>query len=141
MSKNFEKEIPEIVSKEVFSEFFKYVSRDWKDAYVKWELFLLAILGYGLDLSSCVITNKKENLKFVSPKTGKAVNFEAAGKWKNKLLRLPSFLITNSNPNIEDIKLGLKLSENFLHKFAESVNRSLPFARSIFIENISEYKN
>ena len=38
MSKNFEKEIPETVSKEVFSEFFKYVSRDWRDAYVKWEL-------------------------------------------------------------------------------------------------------
>ncbi len=111
----------------------------WVSAYVEWEVFLLAKLGFGLDLSQCVLTRKKENLKYVSPKTGKAVSENAAGKWKNRLLYLPQFLIDETIPNLDEINDGLKITENFLIKFALSVNKKLPFSRNDFIKKLSLY--
>src|SRR5271155_1387416 len=61
---------------------------------VRWELGLLRELGYGLDLSECALTGSHENLAFVSPRTGRAVCAEAAGLWKERLLKLPAFLTT-----------------------------------------------
>jgi len=40
---------------------------------VRWEVGVLADLGYGLDLTRCALTGADENLAWVSPKTGWAV--------------------------------------------------------------------
>src|ERR1700689_4704930 len=40
--------------------------------YVRWELDLLAELGYGLDLSHCASTGATDNLAYVSPRSGPA---------------------------------------------------------------------
>lgn len=36
----------------------------------RFELALLSALGYGLDLRACVLTGEKEDLAYVSPKSG-----------------------------------------------------------------------
>jgi len=87
-------------------------------AYVKLELAMLAELGYGVDLSSCVVTESTSDLAFVSPKSARAVSSLAAKSYENKLLKLPGFLLDEAN-EIKDVHLidGLKLSGFFLHKF------------------------
>jgi DNA repair protein RecO (recombination protein O) len=90
---------------------------DFLQNYIKFEIKLLEILGYGIDLSSCAATGVVENLHFVSPKSGRAVCIKAGEKYRNKLLILPQFLISNSRRVTKDDLLnGLKLSEYFLDK-------------------------
>ena len=62
-------------------------------ALVRWELALLAGLGYGLDLSCCALSGAAEGLAWVSPRTGRAVADAAAGEWRPRLLALPAFLL------------------------------------------------
>ena len=62
------------------------LSKDWAVKYIFWELFLLSELGYGLDLEKCVVSGKKENLKYISPKSGKAVSKTEGEKYKNKCI-------------------------------------------------------
>ena len=64
----------------------------WIKGYVKWEIGLLSSIGFSLDLKQCAVTGQKYNLYYVSPKTGKAVSKEGAGKFAPKLLRLPMLL-------------------------------------------------
>jgi DNA repair protein RecO (recombination protein O) len=58
----------------------------------RFELALLAELGFGLDLDSCAASGATEDLIYVSPKSGRAVSGEAGRPWADKLLRLPAFL-------------------------------------------------
>ena len=48
--------------------------RGWASAYVRWELDLLAELGFGLDLSRCAATGSRVDLIYVSPRSGQAVS-------------------------------------------------------------------
>ncbi len=92
--------------------------KDFISEYIKIELEILKALGYGVDLSSCAVTNSTDNLVFVSPKSARAVSLEVGKQYENRLLKLPQFLIAQ-NDNIEDLHLrdGLKLSGYFLEKF------------------------
>ena len=86
--------------------------------YIKLELKILKTLGYGIDLSSCVVTDSTVNLAFVSPKSARAVCLEAGMPYQNKLLKLPSFLTDEkSAANENDLRDGLRLSGYFLEKF------------------------
>jgi DNA repair protein RecO (recombination protein O) len=64
----------------------------------RFELDLLAELGFGLDLSSCAATGASDDLIYVSPKSGRAVSRSAGEPWRDKLLRLPSFLHAEAAP-------------------------------------------
>tara|TARA_Y100000591_G_C21477779_1_gene518940 strand:- start:406 stop:651 length:246 start_codon:yes stop_codon:yes gene_type:complete len=75
----------------------------------------------------------------VSPNSGCAVSASVDEKWKSKLLVLPPFIINNQKPSIKDIILGLKLTQNFLEKFAISIGKKIPFTRDHFIDNIFIY--
>ncbi len=87
-------------------------------SYIKLELKILKTLGYGVDLSSCVVTGAKIDLAFVSTKSARAVSLVAGSPYKNKLLRLPGFLLEEDRQiNSEDLSDGLKLSGYFLEKF------------------------
>jgi DNA repair protein RecO (recombination protein O) len=59
---------------------------------VKFELAMLAELGFGLDLSNCAATGETTDLVYVSPKSGSAVSRTAGDPWRDRLLRLPAFL-------------------------------------------------
>jgi DNA repair protein RecO (recombination protein O) len=59
---------------------------------VKFELAMLAELGFGLDLETCAATGQTSELIYVSPKSGGAVSRVAGDPWRERLLRLPAFL-------------------------------------------------
>ena len=104
--------------------------KDWAVKYIFWELFLLSELGYGLDLEKCVVSGKKENLIYVSPKSGKAVSKKEGEKYKNKLLNLPKFLIDkNVKPSNDSLKQAISLTGFFIDKFLKKNNKKLPFYR------------
>lgn len=104
---------------------------DWPESYVRWEVRLLADLGFGLDLARCAATGTEADLAFVSPKTGRAVSAGAAGPWRDRLLPLPAFLAGESEATGADtVAQGLTLTAHFLeqHVFAPH-GRELPAAR------------
>ena len=59
---------------------------------IKFELAMLAELGFGLDLDTCAATGETTDLVYVSPKSGGAVSRRAGDPWRDRLLRLPAFL-------------------------------------------------
>jgi DNA repair protein RecO (recombination protein O) len=67
-------------------------AKGWAAALVRYELLMLNELGFGLDLGSCAATGSTESLAFVSPRSGRAVSTGGAGEYRDRLLRLPSFL-------------------------------------------------
>lgn len=113
----------------------------WARGYVEWELALLAELGFGLDLARCAATGRTEALAFVSPKSGQAVSAEAGAPYREKLLRLPPFLLPHaaeSRPDARDLLDGLALTRYFLERrvFAPH-GRKLPAARGRFVDALA----
>jgi DNA repair protein RecO (recombination protein O) len=105
---------------------------DWPARYVRWELALLAELGYGLDLSRCALTGVTHGLAWVSPRTGRAVTAEAGAPWRDRLLPLPAFLFAPDAPaGPLSVAEGLALTAHFLDSciYAERGAR-LPAARA-----------
>jgi DNA repair protein RecO (recombination protein O) len=89
---------------------------DWGRLYLRWELKLLADLGFGLDLSRCAVTGATDGLVFVSPKTGRAVSRAGAGQYAERLLPLPAFLLAEGAPaDATALAQGLRLTGHFLH--------------------------
>jgi len=104
----------------------------WPALYVRWELGLLQDLGFGLDLSRCAATGTRDDLAFVSPRTGRAVSAGAAAPWEGRLFPLPAFLLGRQAGAVTraDVLAGLNLSEYFLERRIFSPhNRPLPPAR------------
>ncbi len=88
----------------------------WPALLVRWELGLLDELGFGLDLSRCAATGSRDNLAYVSPKSGKAVSAEAGEPFRDRLFRLPSFLRAGGSATPADVIEGLKLAGFFLER-------------------------
>jgi DNA repair protein RecO (recombination protein O) len=87
--------------------------------FVRFEVAVLAELGFGLDLATCAATGVERDLVYVSPKSGRAVSAEAGEPYKAKLLALPAFLRGEAiaeAPSREEIKAGFALTEYFLHE-------------------------
>jgi DNA repair protein RecO (recombination protein O) len=129
----------------LFSEidqFLTFLNNDQQDIirviakYIKLELSILKILGYGLDFSSCVVTNSKVNLAFISPNSARAVSLEAGLPYANKLLKLPQFLLENDNDcHEQNLIEGLNLSEFFLKKF---LFNNYPSSKLFYRNNIKK---
>ena len=90
----------------------------WPSLLARWELTLLEELGYGLDLERCAATGVKDELIYVSPKSGRAVSRTSGEPYKDKLLRLPEFLKGGGQgeTSYEDVVLALELLGYFYHK-------------------------
>ncbi|MHA6721395.1 DNA repair protein RecO [Sphingomonas sp. RS2018] len=89
-------------------------ARGWAVALVRYELLLLAELGFGLDLTTCVVTGAGDELAFVSPKSGGAVSRAAAVGYEARLLRLPPFLIAGGEAEWGAIVDGLAVTGHFI---------------------------
>ena len=104
--------------------------------FVRFELALLAELGFGLDLAECAATGTREDLVFVSPKSSRAVSRAAGEPYKDRLFALPAFLQGEftDEPAGEELKAGFVLTEFFLrtHLF-EPRGLSLPEERARFV--------
>lgn len=106
----------------------------WPLDYLRWEMQLLDELGYGLDLGRCAVTGTREDLAFVSPRTGRAVSRAGAGDWAPRLLPLPACLLGQGPASWAEISDGLRLTGHFLDRFAaEHGSRALPAARARLI--------
>ena len=105
--------------------------RSGPPALVRWEMRLLTELGYGLDLSSCAVGGGSEGLAFVSPRTGRAVSEDGAGVWRDRLLRLPRFMLDDDEAgDAADWRDGLRVTGHFLERDAFGQrHRPLPQAR------------
>ena len=106
----------------------------WPVDYLLWEMALLEELGFGLDLTRCAVTGTRDDLAFVSPRTGRAVSRAGAGDWAPKLLPLPLCLMGQGPATWEEIVQGLRLTGHFLGLFAAELgHRPLPEARNRLI--------
>jgi DNA repair protein RecO (recombination protein O) len=112
----------------------------WPAVYVRFEAGLLQDLGFGLDLSRCAATGSVDDLVYVSPRTGRAVSRQAGEPYKDKLLKLPPFLLgTQAGLEAGDVDLGLILTGHFLEQFVFApLNRPLPPARVWLVERLRE---
>ncbi len=89
---------------------------------VRFELAMLAELGFGLDLDNCAATGGTTDLIYVSPKSGGAVSRTAGEPWRDKLLRLPPFLRQGEDRSEgqtngwseQDLQDGFQLTGRFL---------------------------
>ena len=92
----------------------------WPALMVRWELALLAELGFGLDLEECAATGSNDALIYVSPKSGRAVSASAGEPYRDRLLPLPGFLLSGRRSGAgvsdSDVMNGLKLSRYFLEQ-------------------------
>jgi DNA repair protein RecO (recombination protein O) len=116
----------------------------WPALMVRWELALLDELGFGLDLSSCAATGARDNLIYVSPKSGRAVSAEAGAPYKERMLAFPSFLAKGRQGGSvrpatnADVAAGLALTGHFLEtRVLIPREATLPQARLRFAELIT----
>ena len=115
-------------------------ARHWDAAYVRWELGLLDVLGYGLDLERCALTGSTQELVWVSPRSGRAVSAAAGEPWKEKLLDLPGFLIRAPGRRPADVLAGLRLTGHFLERHVLAGERTgLPPARQRLVDSLSRH--
>lgn len=92
--------------------------RSAAELVVRFELLLLDELGFGLDLDECAATGRRDDLAYVSPKSGRAVSREAGAPWQGKLLALPAFLRRGSGLRAEASSLdeAFRLTGFFFHR-------------------------
>ncbi|MFG1464841.1 DNA repair protein RecO [Xanthobacter sp. DSM 24535] len=101
----------------------------------RFELAMLAELGFGLDLAVCAATGGRNDLVFVSPRTGRAVSESAGAPYAERLLALPTFLIGGPvPPPREDLAAAFALTGHFLaQRIFEPRGERLPEARERFL--------
>ena len=112
----------------------------WCVGYFYWELALLDALGFGLDVSKCVVSGVTENLEYLSPKSGCAVSQPAAGQWADRLLLMPRILM-EKDKKTSDVFDGLQvLSYFWLNKVIPALDvKTIPTARQRFMDLMQRY--
>ena len=105
---------------------------------IRWEVALLAELGFGLDLAQCGVTGETTGLAYVSPKSGRAISVTAAGQWAPRLLPLPGFLAGGNSADAADWRDGLRLTGHFLARDAFGQrHQPLPAARLRLFDRVA----
>jgi DNA repair protein RecO (recombination protein O) len=112
---------------------------------IRFELAMLAELGFGLDLETCAATGATTDLVYVSPKSGSAVSRSAGDPWRERLLRLPAFLrLEEGGANgwsDQDLKDGFQLTGLFLLRHVlEPRGQGHSDARDGFINAVTKYR-
>ena len=101
----------------------------WGTALVRYEVLVLAELGFGLDIERCAVTGSNDDLVAVSPRSGRAVSAAEAEPYAGKLLPLPRFIRDGGPAGWPEIAQGLELTGHFLVRDLLS-NRSAPVAEA-----------
>ena len=99
----------------------------WGAALVRYELLMLAELGFGLDLDRCAVSGANDDLVAVSPRSGRAVSAAEAEPYAGRLLPLPKFVREGGRASWTEIDHGLALSGHFLLRDVLT-DRSAPVA-------------
>ena len=108
----------------------------WPALMARWELGLLAELGFGLTLDRCAATGASDNLVYVSPKSASAVSAEAGEPYKDRMLPLPAFLRdASAETGMAEALDGLKTTGHFIEtRILHLANKELPEARRRVVE-------
>lgn len=112
----------------------------WPALMARWELGLLAELGFGLTLDRCAATGARENLIYVSPKSASAVSAEAGEPYKDRMLPLPAFLRDSSaDATRADALDGLTTTGHFIEtRILHLASQELPEARQRVVALLRE---
>ncbi|MEP7211212.1 MAG: DNA repair protein RecO [Alphaproteobacteria bacterium] len=110
----------------------------WPALFVRWELGLLSVLGFGMDLTNCAISGANDGLTHVSPRSGRAVRGSEAGEFVGRLLPLPGFLLDFKAPATPvDIAAGFRLTGYFLsNRLFADLNKPVPDARFLMMDRL-----
>src|ERR1700761_3626766 len=90
--------LPERDPHEDIYEMLDHMLDDFDDAngaaahLIRFELAMLAELGFGLDLETCAATGSTTDLVYVSPKSGGAVSRTAGAPFHDRVVKLSAFL-------------------------------------------------
>ncbi|KIZ41485.1 MULTISPECIES: DNA repair protein RecO [Rhodopseudomonas] len=111
---------------------------------IRFELAMLAELGFGLDLTCCAATGVTSDLIYVSPKSGGAVSRAAGEPWRDRLLRLPPFLRETPDGHNgwsdQDLRDGFDLTGRFLlRNVLEPRGQGHSDARDGFINAVTKH--
>lgn len=101
----------------------------------RFELALLGALGFGLDLDACALTGARDDLAYVSPKSGRVVSRAAGAPWRDRLLPYPVVLQEESaGAPAEELAAAFRLTGHFLARdvFAPR-GAALPASRALYI--------
>jgi DNA repair protein RecO (recombination protein O) len=90
-------------------------AKGWAGSLARYELLLLAELGFGLDLARCVVTGDAD-VAFVSPRSGGAVSAAAAVGYEERLLPLPAFLAAGGAADWPDTLAALAITGRFVER-------------------------
>ena len=112
---------------------------------IKFELAMLAELGFGLDLETCAATGETIDLIYVSPKSGGAVSRQAGEPFRDRLLRLPPFLRQGEGGvngwSDQDLQDGFQLTGLFLLRHVlEPRGQGHSDARDGFINAVAKHR-
>ncbi|NWG46573.1 MAG: DNA repair protein RecO [Alphaproteobacteria bacterium] len=114
----------------------------WPVLMVRFELGLLAELGFGLELGRCAVTGRTDTLTHVSPRTGRAVAAEVAARYEGRLLPLPAFLLGGQAGPRGPLEVldGLRLTGSFLNRWLfEPQDRELPPPRAALPDRLARH--
>jgi DNA repair protein RecO (recombination protein O) len=102
---------------------------------VRFELLVLEELGFGLDLAACAATGRREDLAYVSPRSGRAVSRVAGAPWAERMLVLPGFLAAHGRrPEPAELEAAFRLTDYFFHRHVyEPRGLTAPEARAGFV--------
>lgn len=126
---------------EIFNVFQKFLynltQENWAWFLIDLELILLKYAGISLDFSTCAATGSKQNLIFISPRTGRAVSEIAGSPYQDRLLKLPPCLTESKRHEIslssKEFLAVLELNEYFLNRYLFGLHGlKLPEARERF---------
>jgi DNA repair protein RecO (recombination protein O) len=107
---------------------------------IRFELLVLDELGFGLDLSQCAATGARDDLAYVSPKTGRAVSRTAGSPWRDRLLALPAFLGQGAGQrgSVSEIAEAFRLTGFFFGRHVyEARGMEPPQARAAFLSALA----
>ncbi len=112
----------------------------WPLAYLKWELALLDVLGFGLDLTACAVTGQTQDLAYISPKSGRAVSRSGAGEWADRLFPFVPLLSGAEEFVFDDLVTAFKITGYFFenHVVKGLGLKTFPAARGRFIDGLSQ---
>ncbi|MBP1531940.1 MAG: DNA repair protein RecO [Alphaproteobacteria bacterium] len=127
----------------VIDDFFEHINdTNWLVYYSFFEFYLLDFLGIGLDVNECAVTGRHNNLKYISPKSGRAVCEEIGEPYKDKLFAYPQYIVDkNYRPQGGEIANVLNMTGNFLQKnFLRLHNLKFPENRASLLGLTKTYK-
>lgn len=102
-------------------------SARWYQDYVNYELKLLEDLGFGLDLTKCAVTGQTNGLRYISPKTGRAVCKEAGKPYLDRLFEIPDFWLHSQEIQMDQFYQSLVITSYFFQK--NLLEKGLPASR------------